>query len=95
MMFQFHSGSIKRGKQSRSEWAQCLCFNSIVVRLKGERCATSRHGRAGFQFHSGSIKSPTDPKVAEAVVKFQFHSGSIKSVGELLTVVEVCSVSIP
>ena len=53
--FQFHTGSIKSldGDANRS---LVKCFNSILVRLKGEQMRILLTGNK-FQFHTGSIKS--------------------------------------
>ena len=56
-----------------------LCFNSIVVRLKGESHRRALRTEALFQFHSGSIKSIAELFFAPTSLAFQFHSGSIKS----------------
>ena len=54
------------------------CFNSIVVRLKGRLLTIRWSGMRWFQFHSGSIKSPSTRTNPAASGEFQFHSGSIK-----------------
>ena len=55
------------------------CFNSIVVRLKGEWLAEYAMDLNKFQFHSGSIKRATGQAVWRCDLHlFQFHSGSIK-----------------
>ena len=77
-MFQFHSGSIKSYDPRTYRWA-VLCFNSIVVRLKGTRSLEGEVSRTWFQFHSGSIKSSGSSPCHRCETPFQFHSGSIKS----------------
>ena len=54
-------------------------FNSIVVRLKGIVVKSKSGLNRKFQFHSGSIKRPTEFGNLDTVAVFQFHSGSIKS----------------
>ena len=56
-----------------------LCFNSIVVRLKGRDRILVWHARILFQFHSGSIKRKPAEQRHVHLCEFQFHSGSIKS----------------
>ena len=55
-LFQFHTGSIRRGCSFSAAGTALLCFNSTLVRL--EACAStaaiSRSRR--FQFHTGSIR---------------------------------------
>ena len=54
--FQFHSGSIKRTTWQQLGLEKPWCFNSIVVRLKGEQDLIYPANTVAFQFHSGSIK---------------------------------------
>ena len=54
--FQFHSGSIKSVTGDGFTGARFVCFNSIVVRLKGMKKSGARGAVRPFQFHSGSIK---------------------------------------
>ena len=76
--FQFHSGSIKR-KACRLEQKMRDGFNSIVVRLKGDKIHAPNSPVTQFQFHSGSIKSMATSVSWLSCMMFQFHSGSIKS----------------
>ena len=75
--FQFHSGSIKSGEINRSDVEQ-MCFNSIVVRLKG--CLALRKSGALSCFNSivVRLKEVINTDNLILFVTFQFHSGSIK-----------------
>ena len=53
-------------------------FNSIVVRLKGDRRLHRGASCIEFQFHSGSIKRWIVLLCCPKRRPFQFHSGSIK-----------------
>ena len=53
-------------------------FNSTMVRLKEFR-DLHHHWAATFQFHYGTIKSPTLRCSVDTVTRFQFHYGTIKS----------------
>ena len=57
--FQFHTGSIKSEASFDANGNLVrLCFNSILVRLKGVAFAMwYRQLLKQFQFHTGSIKS--------------------------------------
>ena len=79
VMFQFHSGSIKRESRQSCSPKPITCFNSIVVRLKGNSARGNRPVEKLFQFHSGSIKSFFVFTRRHSSLSFQFHSGSIKS----------------
>ena len=56
-----------------------ICFNSTMVRLKGERFRIAAADQAAFQFHNGSIKSLFLAFLSPQFTLFQFHNGSIKS----------------
>ena len=92
--FQFHSGSIKSREKS-TYIPLCVCFNSIVVRLKGEWIPQNPGAAIWFQFHSGSIKRRYESQGYTSLIRFQFHSGSIKSWGRGWSAGELSSVSIP
>ena len=54
--FQFHTGSIKRVLEMTDTREVNVCFNSILVRLKGYGACGRATSRRWFQFHTGSIK---------------------------------------
>ena len=81
MLFQFHSGSIKRCACDDARAGSRVGFNSIVVRLKALQNLLVTGARAAFQFHSGSIKSQFRAFHCANIQTFQFHSGSIKRIG--------------
>ena len=56
VMFQFHTGSIKRSREQLRQTMAPTSFNSILVRLKADS-VTPVTFSSKFQFHTGSIKS--------------------------------------
>ncbi len=61
-------------------------FNSIMVRLKDYSEEIQRKNHLLFQFHNGTIKSPSDIAGIEIDLEFQFHNGTIKRInGDILT----------
>ena len=79
VLFQFHSGSIKRVKKNeplRSFSGFQFHSGSIKSRTSEIRSAVASKK---FQFHSGSIKRDALEFLSVLTIRFQFHSGSIKS----------------
>ena len=81
VLFQFHSGTIKR-IAFKSTSFPFSSFNSILVRLKAHSTGSDEQRRKRFQFHSGTIKSIISELPAGNVDMFQFHSGTIKRKSE-------------
>ena len=57
-----------------------LCFNSTMVRLKDAGIRALYRDSTKFQFHNGSIKSPSRSRCRILQTRFQFHNGSIKRI---------------
>ena len=58
--------------------SEFMGFNSTMVRLKVFCREYDGHLSKEFQFHNGSIKSPSNGSTSAAQDLFQFHNGSIK-----------------
>ena len=76
-LFQFHSGSIKRGMLSQKP-AREIGFQFHSGSIKSVLDLSKCHAVRMFQFHSGSIKSSAMKSRMFRAFMFQFHSGSIK-----------------
>ena len=59
--FQFPNGSIK-SRSGKTLRYQIICFNSLMVRLKGATNSLLDNFTAQFQFPNGSIKSQRMPR---------------------------------
>ena len=77
--FQFQTGSIKSQALTRILDTSKPCFNSKLVRLKGNACESLRHRFCLFQFQTGSIKRKSGSPAGVFRRQFQFQTGSIKS----------------
>ena len=75
--FQFHSGSIKSTGWCSSNPALPR-FNSIVVRLKGQKAGSAENLSRRFNSIVVRLKGEENWWRLSRTTKFQFHSGSIK-----------------
>ena len=78
--FQFHTGSIKRNGLGYTEYILLYCFNSILVRLKGESGVLAGEPEyPGFNSILVRLKVFLIQLRNGRICTFQFHTGSIKS----------------
>jgi len=77
LLFQFHTGSIKR-RCCRSKINNCQCFNSTLVRLKDGFGSTPNQAKIRFNSTLVRLKAIEAAGGRAGRELFQFHTGSIK-----------------
>ena len=96
LQFQFHPGSIKRLNLSLNRKACRWSFNSILVRLKVQRCRDHQVLVPKFRFHPGSIKRQAHPEpVLTLTLRFDSILVRLKATLEPDTFMNKIKVSIP